>query len=86
MLSDPLFPQSMNENDKEVWILFADVIHNCLENRNDIDYKNIVERMLIAYKARAVTSGPFYAFIFELSSEKQQGERFYYDLRRMEKT
>ena len=45
VLSDPLFPQFMNEIRKEAGNHFKDAIHNILKNRIDANYKYIVERM-----------------------------------------
>ena len=43
----------MNETEKESLESFADMIHDFFENRKNIDYKNIVGRMLTAYKAHS---------------------------------
>lgn len=93
-LSDPLFPESMGEIEKEAWDSFKNVVQKFLGNTKDPEYKTIVQRMLTAYKAQGCKMSLKVHFLhshIEYFPEnlgaysEEQGERFHQDVRDIER-
>lgn len=94
LLSDPLFPESMGDIEKEAWDSFKKVVQKFLGNTKDPEYRTIVQRMLTAYKAQGCKMSLKVHFLhshIEYFPEnlgaysEEQGERFHQDVRDIER-
>jgi len=94
LLTDSLFLQSMNDNKKEAWESFRDVLHNFLGNRKAKNYKEIVNRMLMAFQAQGcnMSLNVYFShshvdyFPENLGAySEEKGEKFHRDIMTMER-
>lgn len=93
LLRDESLEEMMNATEKEAWLAFKDVIAKFLGNRRDEDYRNIVSRLLEAFKKQGCNMSIKIHFLFSHLDQfpvnlgdvsDEQGERFHQDLRDIE--
>lgn len=94
LLNDSLFLESMVDTEKEAWNCFKEVIQKFLGNTKDPDYKNIIKRMIKAYKAQGCNMSLKLHFLSSHvdyfpenlgAFSEEQGERFHQDLKDVER-
>ena len=91
---DNKFVDTMNNDEKEAWTAFRDVVFKFLGNTKDADYKNIVQNMLQKFeKLGCLMSLKLHFLKSHLdffppnlgAVSDEQGERFHQDIRVMER-
>lgn len=94
LLADTSFTESMTGNEKEAWDSFKDVVLKFLGNRKDANYKEIVDRMLNAFKVQGCNMSLKVHFLHSHVDyfpknlgdySEEQGERFHQDIRDAER-
>lgn len=94
LMTDQLFINTMTDPQKEGWIAFKQVIEKFLGNNKDPNYKQIVDRMLEAFKSLGCLMSLKVHFLQSHldyfpenlgAVSEEQGERFHQDIKEMEK-
>lgn len=94
LISDAAFAETMSEKEKETWDSFKDVVLEFLGNRRDENYKDIVTRMLNAFKEQGCNMSLKVHFLYSHVNyfpenlgaySEEQGERFHQDIKDAER-
>jgi hypothetical protein len=94
LMKDKTFESKMQENEKEAWNAFRDIVLKFLGNQKDPNFKRIVCKMLIKFKHLGCSMSlkvHFMASHLDYYPEnlgavsEEQGERFHQDIKEMER-
>jgi len=94
LMKDKAFESKMQDNEKEAWNAFRDVVLKFLGNQKDPNFKRIVRKMLTKFKDLGCSMSlkvHFLASHLDYYPEnlgavsEEQGERFHQDIKEMER-